>query len=185
MVNEALISLSGYVATQPTQGETRTGVPTLRMRVAWTPRRLDRLTGEWVDADTSFATVHLYRKLAENARTCVCKGDAVVVQGRLTVRDWEDKNGGRRREVEIDATGIGPDLSRGVARFQRLRPLTGVTAAEFQDSGAGDIGDGAGAFAGSMGADSGPEGGADRDDMFDDDAIGRLADEAAGAPAPV
>src|ERR1700728_2771436 len=50
MINEAHISLSGYVATQPALRWTRTGVPALNMRVAWTPRRMDRVTGEWIDA---------------------------------------------------------------------------------------------------------------------------------------
>ena len=132
MINEAYISLSGYVATQPSFRESRTGTPTLSMRVAWTPRRLDRVTGEWVDTPTSFASVSCFRKTAENAATCLRKGDPIVLRGRVSVRDYEDRNGLQRTNVDIDATFLGYDLSRGVATFQRLRPPTGTTALEHQ-----------------------------------------------------
>jgi single-strand DNA-binding protein len=147
MINEAHIDVSGYVATQPFLRVTRTGIPSLSMRVAWTPRRLDRVTGEWVDGDTSFASVTCFRKTAENAATCLRKGDPVVIRGRVSTRNYEDRNGLQRTNIDIDATSIGPDLSRGIATFQRLRPQTEPTALEYQaaagaESGAGPAGPG-------------------------------------------
>jgi single-strand DNA-binding protein len=170
LFNEAHISLTGYVATQPTYGATRTGVPTINMRVAWTPRRMDRVTGEWVDADTSFCTVFGYRKLAENAATCVRKGDPIVVRGRVTVRDFEDKRGHQRSAMEIDAISLGHDLSRGVASFQRVRPQVGLTASEHQDVKAAAAGDGE--TAGASG------------EMFDEAAVEALAEEEASVAVP-
>jgi len=205
MFNEAHISLSGFVATQPYLKETRTGIPSLSMRVAWTPRRMDRVTGEWVDTDTSFLTVFCYRKLAENAGTCLRKGDPVVVRGRVTVRDFEDKNGVQRTRVEVDATSVGHDLSRGVAQFQRLRPQTGLTAMELRAAEEGASGNG-GAPDGDDGSDEtafaslvagaaepadrpgeeagtgGPDGSGH--EMFDVDAVGALAEQTASAAAP-
>jgi single-strand DNA-binding protein len=132
MFNDAHISLNGYVASQPNLSETRTGIPSLTMRVAWTPRLMDRVTGEWKDAGTSFLSVRLYRKLAENAATCLRKGDPVIVRGRFFVRDYEDKNGAKRTAVEVDAISVGHDLNRGVAQFSRVRPQSGMTAVEFK-----------------------------------------------------
>ena len=196
MMNEAHISLSGFVATQPYLNETRTGVPSLSMRVAWTPRKLDRATGEWVDADTSFLTVQCYRKLAENAGTCLRKGDPVVVRGRMTIRDFEDKAGRQRTRVEVDAASIGHDLSRGVAQFQRLRPQTGLTAMELRaaEEGAsgnggapdGDDGSDETAFASLVAAAARPAGHAGEEaedsggEMFDEDAVAVLAEQASG-----
>jgi single-strand DNA-binding protein len=192
MINEAHISLSGYVATQPFFRETRTGIPSLTMRVAWTPRRMDRVTGEWVDAGTSFLSVACYRKLAENGATCLRKGDPVVVRGRVSVRDYEDKNGLQRTTVEVDATSVGHDLSRGVAQFQRVRPQTGMTAMEYQAAAEGRS-DAAGqpdpAGPDSIGPDpmasdvmsaSGEPG----DEMFDEDAVAVLAQDAVSVSAP-
>ena len=66
-LNDAQISLTGYVATQPMVRTVRSGAVYTSMRVAWTPRRQDRDTGEWVDANTSYATVICWRKLANHA----------------------------------------------------------------------------------------------------------------------
>jgi single-strand DNA-binding protein len=130
MLNEAQISLTGYVATQPVTRTLNDGTLTVSMRVAWTPRRQDRVTGEWVDCNTSYVTVICWRRLASNVAICVRKGDAVVVKGRLSVRSY-DKDGATRIVVEVDANSVGHDLSRGVAQFQRVRPPTGMTASEF------------------------------------------------------
>ena len=44
----------------------------------------------------------------------------------------QDEDGVRRRAVEVDASSIGHDLSRGVSKFLRVRPETGMTAAEYE-----------------------------------------------------
>ena len=87
-------------------------------------------TGEWSDGNTSFVTVTCWRKLAENLSKCLRKGDPVVVRGRLDVRAYVNKEGERRIAVDVDATSLGHDLSRGVANFQRTLPATGRTAEE-------------------------------------------------------
>jgi single-strand DNA-binding protein len=190
MFNEAHISLNGYVATQPTRRETRTGVPALSWRVAWTPRRFDRETSEWIDLATSFASVRCFRKLAENAATCLRKGDPVIVRGRVTMRDYQDKNGLPRTTMEIDAISIGHDLSRGVAQFQRVRPQTGMTALEYQategtDSGTAEL-DAEAAELESVASGLNQAGGSAGQDgeMFDEEAVGVLAEQAAGMTAP-
>jgi len=195
MINEALVSLTGYVATQPRWRETSSGTPNITMRVAWTPRRIDRSTGEWVDGHTSYVTIVCWRKLADHVATCLRKGDPVVVNGRLSVRPYEDKAGVPRIAVEVDASSVGHDLSRGVAQFQRTRPPTGKTAAEYaaelEAVGAGDTGamsglgeaglDDAGlGRAGMRAAASEPSG----SEMFNEEAIGALAQEAEGIGVP-
>ncbi len=188
MFNEAQISMTGYVATQPRWRRPESQSPNVMMRVAWTPRRLDRSTGEWVDGHTSYLSVTCWRKLADNVATCLRKGDPVVVKGRLTVREYTDKDGALRTAVEVDASSVGHDLSRGVAQFARTRPVTGQTADEFA---AADEGPGSGfteaaddqaaqpggtaVFAGALTASE------NSDDIFRQDAIAALArqDEAA------
>jgi single-strand DNA-binding protein len=155
MLYEAHISLTGYVATQPVTRLVKTGVTNVSMRVAWTPRRQDRASGEWIDGNTSYATVICWRKLATNAAVCLRKGDPVTVHGRLSVREFQDKEGRARTSVEIDASSVGHDLNRGVATFARVRPQTGMTAAEFAAQN-GDGQDQAGAGSGGAGTGSAP-----------------------------
>jgi single-strand DNA-binding protein len=124
-MNETQVSLVGYVASAPKLAQTKAGRFVTNMRVGVTPRRLDKVTGQWSDGDTSYMTVTCWRGLANNVAACLRKGDPVVVKGRMRVRQYEDKEGRPRTEVEVDASSIGHDLTRGVAHFIRTRRSPG------------------------------------------------------------
>jgi single-strand DNA-binding protein len=132
--NEASFSVSGYVATTPTRYPTKSGDYMLSMRIGWTPRLFDRGAGEWKDQPTSFASVICFRRVAENAATCLRKGDPVLVKGTLRIREYETQSGARRTAVDIIADSIGHDLSRGVSSFTKSRPHTGLTAVEQEEA---------------------------------------------------
>lgn len=125
-MNDTYVTLVGNVVADPTHVQLESGVHVLSMRIASTSRRYDRALGEWRDASTLFLTVSCWRALAENVAASVGKGDPVVVTGRLRVRNYPGKEGGRRISVEIEATALGHDLSRGVARFQKAGSRTMV-----------------------------------------------------------
>ena len=128
MVNEATLSVTGYVATEPKAGWTRDGTRTLYMRLGWTPRRMNRTTGDWADQPTSFISVICYRKVAENAAACLRRGDPVVLKGNLRVREFGDDP--KRTAVEVIADSIGHDLSRGVSLFKKSTEQLEKTAVE-------------------------------------------------------
>jgi single-strand DNA-binding protein len=132
MTNEASISVAGYVATEPDLTTTQTGTSMLKMRVAWTPRRFDRETSQWLDQPTCFVWVKCWRRLAENVEFSMHKGDPIVVSGTLTISEYLSKEGDRRMSVDINATAVGHDLSRGVTRFRRQRPEKDPSAREGQ-----------------------------------------------------
>ena len=184
MANEAQISLTGYVATQPRFWTTTSGATKVTMRVAWTPRYIHRATGDWTDGITSYVTVICWRKLGDNVALCIRKGDPVLVKGRLSIRPYE-KDGMSRIVVEVDASSVGHDMSRGAAHFQRTKRAPGDTAAGQLAGGLpGDAdlrGDPAAAGAGEPAADhDGPDG----EDIFDESAIAALAQEQEPVPAP-
>jgi single-strand DNA-binding protein len=128
--NEAQVCLNGYVANQPEFRTVGNGIPLLTMRVAWTNRHRDAVTGDWVDGNTSFVKVNCWRKLAENLSTCLRKGDPVLLRGRLDIRPFVGKDGQRRTSTEVDAYSLGHDLTRGVAGFRRAWTSAGKTAEE-------------------------------------------------------
>ena len=130
MANEALFCVTGYVATQPVAGFTRSGVPTLSMRVGWTPRRLDRNTGEWADEATSFASVKCFRKTAQNAAACLRRGDPIFLKGSLRVREYQDQAGTKRTSVDVIADVLGHDVSRGVSLYTKAQASLAMTALE-------------------------------------------------------
>jgi single-strand DNA-binding protein len=129
MVNEASFSVAGYVATEPKVGWTKDGTRTLFMRLGWTPRRMDKTTGNWVDQASSFVSVICYRKVAENAAACLRRGDPVMVKGNLRVREFGDESP-KRIAVEVIADTIGHDLSRGVTFFKKSTEQLEKTALE-------------------------------------------------------
>jgi len=188
MFNEAQISVVGYVASEPEYVEVGQGIPKLTMRVAWTTRRREPSTGEWVDANTSFVRVTCWRRLAYNLATCLRKGDPVLLRGRLDVRPFVGKDGQRRISVDVDANTLGHDLSRGVAGFRRVfeKPAKPADEAAAGENGAdGDGGEGPDdAVLAAVADEEPPADGPADEDMFDDSAIDALAKEADSAPAP-
>lgn len=113
--------MSGNAVEDPVRRVTRNGDAYVTLRLASTVRRRDQASGRYVDAETNFVTVMAFRQLALNVAESVRKGQPLIVTGRLRVNQWrtEEKSGVR---VEIDATGVGHDLSRGVSQFVRVRP---------------------------------------------------------------
>jgi len=112
------ITLVGNVASTPEHAQTPSGVSVLTFRLASNRRRFDAKSGTWVDAGTNWYTVSAYRRLADNARDSLGKGDSVVVTGRLRLREWESA-GRRGMCAEVDAEALGPDLRWGTSRFTR------------------------------------------------------------------
>jgi single-strand DNA-binding protein len=124
------VTVVGNLVADPRLNFTKDGQPVASFRVASTPRRLDRSTGEWRDGDTLYASVTCWRGLAENVAASLKKGQAAIVIGRLSVRPYETKEGEKRQSVDIDALAVGPDLGRVITVVKRaergvLAPATG------------------------------------------------------------
>ncbi|MEU3975143.1 single-stranded DNA-binding protein [Streptomyces bacillaris] len=117
-MNGTMVTLVGNAATAVEFRETATG-GMARFRFAVTPRRRDRETQLWTDGPTSFYTVWAWRTLATNLAASVAIGEPLVVHGRLKVRE-EERDGGRRTFVDVEAVAVGHDLSRGTAAFRRV-----------------------------------------------------------------
>jgi len=117
-VNEIPVTLVGNVVTDVSGALTPGGAEVAWFRLASTPRRYDRASARWVDGDTSYVRVSCWRALARNVVVSLSKGDPVVVTGRLRVREWEREDR-RGIAVEVDASAVGHDLSRGVSAFTR------------------------------------------------------------------
>jgi single-strand DNA-binding protein len=126
---EPQIWMTGKLVSEPVRKVAANGSVFTRLRLASDHRRLDRERGEWVDGPPLFITVVCWGRSADNVAQSLKTGDSVVVLGRLTMREWDDAAGGpRRRQYEIDAHTIGPNLGRYVVWLARpTRELTEVT----------------------------------------------------------
>lgn len=128
-MNETTMTIVGNVLSEPEcrrLEESRQLVT--NFRVAATSRRYDRHQERWVDGDTLRLRVTCWRQLAENVMRCVHVGDPVIVSGRLSSRSWETEEHVKRVSYELEAASVGHDLSRGRAKFARVRPNTLTSA---------------------------------------------------------
>lgn len=128
-MQEGTVTVVGTAVSETKHHTTAEGHHVARFRIAVQPRRFDRASGKWVDQPSSFMSVVSWRALADNVGASINKGDPVVVSGRLRVREWES-NGRQGTDVEIDATAIGHDLTRGTATFERARRSVDPASAE-------------------------------------------------------
>jgi single-strand DNA-binding protein len=130
MSQDNQITLRGFVTAEPRFRQTvQTATPVAEIRVGSTPRRLNRETGEWLDAPTSYYTVKCWRRLAINAASSLHKGDMVVVRGKFYMSHWVDNQQRPRTTLEIEADSLGHDLAYGWSHFLRgTRPQPGRSA---------------------------------------------------------
>jgi len=124
------VTLVGFVAQDPNLRETKDGKNVANVRIGATRRILDKATGEWRDAETSYYNVSCWNRLADHVRASLRKGDPVVVKGTFKAHSFEDKTGRMRTEIDIMADTVGHDLNRGVANYIRHRPLQQAEADE-------------------------------------------------------
>lgn len=122
-MHEPTVTVVGNVAAPPRQRTTPNGVAVADFRIAATPRKLDRASGTWSDGETTWFGVTAWRSLGEHCAASLHRGDRVVVSGRLSTRSWDGEGGERRTGLEIDATSVGLELSRGAAGYLRQEPL--------------------------------------------------------------
>jgi single-strand DNA-binding protein len=113
------VTLVGFVAQDPILRPTKNGVLVTDLRVGTTPRVQDRATNEWRDGETSYFSVTCWRRLGENVRASLHKGDPVMVKGKIRSHTYTDKNGVVRSVVDITADTVGHDMNRGVANYLR------------------------------------------------------------------
>jgi single-strand DNA-binding protein len=68
-----------------------------------------------------FFDVVCFGDLAENAATCLAKGDRVVIVGRIEEDTWTGRDGNERTTAKIVADDIGTSLRRGTVEVNRTR----------------------------------------------------------------
>ena len=97
------IFLMGRLTRDPELRRTQTGTPVASFSLAVDRDFKDKSTGE---RTTDFIDVVAWRQTAEFVSRYFTKGRMAVVEGRLQIRDWTDKEGGKRRSAEVIADNI-------------------------------------------------------------------------------
>ena len=97
------ICVAGRLTRDPELRHTQSGTSVASFTIACERDFKDKQTGEKV---TDFVDVVAWRSTAEFVSRFFTKGRMAVVEGRLQVRNWTDKEGNKRRSAEILADSI-------------------------------------------------------------------------------
>ena len=139
------ITVVGNLTNDPELRFTPSGQAVANFTIASTTRFLDKQTNEWKDGDTVFLRCSVWRQYAENVAESLTRGMRVIVSGRLKVRQYETREGGKGTSVECDVDDVGPALKYATAKVTKV-----------SRSGGGDFGGGNSGGFGGGNSGSGP-----------------------------
>jgi single-strand DNA-binding protein len=116
MAGEPIITVVGNLAADPELRFTPGGKAVANFTVASTPRVKDG--DQYVDGTTTWLRCSVWDQAAENVVESLQKGMRVIVQGRLSTREFEHK-GEQRTALELAVDAIGPELRWATANVKR------------------------------------------------------------------
>lgn len=97
------IFVMGRLVRDPELRRTQSGTPVTSFTLAVGRDFKDKQTGERA---TDFIDVVAWRSTGEFVSRYFTKGRMAVVEGRLQLRDWTDKEGNKRRTAEVVADSV-------------------------------------------------------------------------------
>jgi single-strand DNA-binding protein len=89
------VFLAGNLTRDPELRYTPSGTPVCELGLAINDKRKNP-NGEWVE-ETTFVDITLWARQAEVAGEYLTKGSNVLIEGRLKLDQWEDKESGQKR----------------------------------------------------------------------------------------
>ncbi len=101
MLNKIIIM--GRLGKDPELRHTQSGTPVASFSLAVDRDFKDKGTGERV---TDWIDVVAWRQTGEFVSRYFTKGRVAVVEGRLQMRDWTDREGNKRRSAEVVADNV-------------------------------------------------------------------------------
>ena len=93
------VILVGRLTAKPELRTTQSGIAVATFTIA-VERRYKNANGE---KEADFIDIVTWRGIAENCAKYLDKGSAVVISGSLQIRNYEDKNGNKRKAAEVVA----------------------------------------------------------------------------------
>ena len=126
------IHLIGNVVHTPEVRTTQSGVSVCKFSVAVKRRFKDQATGDYA---TDFFDVQAWRQLADNCGRFVEKGMKVAVVGAMQSRDYEGKDGAKRRAWEVMADEVEFLSRKGDGAQQTSAPAQRSVSREQENHG--------------------------------------------------
>jgi len=112
------ITIVGNLTRDPELRFTPSGTPVASFGLAVNKSTQNKNTGEWINS-ADFFNIVAWFKLAENCAQSLIKGDRVLISGRLSQDNWEDKDGQKRSAYKIIANIIAPSLEFASCKIEK------------------------------------------------------------------
>ena len=96
MASVNIVLIAGNLTRDPEVRYTPSGMAVSQLGVAVNRKTKDNQSGQWKD-ETTFVDVDVFGRQAETVGQYLSKGRSVLIEGRLRLDQWEDKNSGQRR----------------------------------------------------------------------------------------
>jgi len=103
MPNRNLHEVMGHLGKDPELRMTPTGKQVCRLNIATSNGFMDKNSQKWVDKGADWHNVIIWDALAEKVAREFGKGDAIMVRGKSRTREYQDKDGAKKRITEIVA----------------------------------------------------------------------------------
>jgi len=97
MINK--VTLVGRLGAEPEVRTLESGAMVAKFGMATSESYRDK-AGEWQE-QTEWHDVVVWRGLAERAQEYLKKGSLIYLEGKLTHRKWQDKDGNNRKTTEV------------------------------------------------------------------------------------
>ncbi len=103
MPNRNVHEVMGHLGKDPELRMTPTGKQVCRLNIATSNGFMDKDSQKWVDKGADWHNVIIWDALAEKVAREFAKGDAIMIRGKSRTREYQDKNGAKKRITEIIA----------------------------------------------------------------------------------
>jgi single-strand DNA-binding protein len=112
-MNLNIAFILGNVSTEPEVKYLPSGMLVCNLRVATNSFKTNKTTNQ-KEQKTEFHNIILFGKLAEIAQKYLHKGSLALFSGRLSTREWTDKNELKHYRTEIIAKNLqlGPKMNK-------------------------------------------------------------------------
>ncbi len=96
MASTNIVILAGNLTRNPEVKQLPSGASVASLSLAVNRRFKSAQTGEWKE-DATFVDVDMFGRQAEIVQQYLNKGSSVLIEGRLQLDRWEDKETGKKR----------------------------------------------------------------------------------------
>ena len=132
------VMLIGHLGKDPEIRYTPDGAPVATFSLATSENWTDKSGSR--QEHTEWHTIVAWNKLADLCKRFLTKGRQVYIEGRIRSRDWNDRDGNKRRTTEVIASQMVLLGSRQQSSDAGMQPMESSARSQDADQAFGDAG---------------------------------------------